>query len=143
MQSTTAINGSDVILYVDVGTAEDPDWQPVACQRGLSISEQANMINVSCKGSEIEQNVYGRITGTITLDAVIVESPQGLEFLRGAMWDKKEVIIRRAKKADKDEYAEDAFALIESVEQNYPEEDASTFSVSLRINSKWEKVVEA
>lgn len=143
MQSTTAINGSDVLLYVDVGTAQAPDFKPVAAQRNMGVNETANVIDVSAKGDKINKGVYGRITGDITLDAVIVESPQGLKLIRQAMWNKKE-IVARVVTLDLDEdgevvegEAEDAFCIVTSVNRNYPDEEASTYSVGLRINSEW------
>jgi TP901-1 family phage major tail protein len=120
-----AINGSAVLLIVN-GTE-------VACQTGLSIEENNELIDASHKQSTYASYIYGRGEGSLSLEALYVPTDAGFQALRTAFKNKQPVTVRISENGTAVEEAE---ALIESMSREYPDNEVATISVELKLNEE-------
>jgi Phage tail tube protein len=138
-----ALNGSNVLLYVydkDYDTVENttyPDkFIPVADQTSLSDEQSKNIIDTAAKGDAHVKGIYGRQEGSISIEALYFANPtsadeKGYLVLKNSFNNNKVVYVKITDGTNT-EYAE---ALIESIGREFPDDDVSTVSVELRLNT--------
>lgn len=128
-----AINGADVVILI-----EDPDntgtFIPIASQKDATFEESNGEIDFSDKLSRVEKVGYGRYSWTVTLDALYVPEDRSIGHLFRAMRTAEEVRIRRRELGTD---VQEALAIITSMSTSYPDNEASTISISLRNASEW------
>lgn len=132
-----AMNGSDVLILANTGTAETPVWTAVAEQTGLSMESDRNLIEVSSKNYDHAQFVYGRASDTLTLEGMYVPGDAGLKALRDSMKNKVPVKVRRSEGGTQIEEAE---ALIGALSLDFPDDDTSTVSIDMTLNTAFTAV---
>lgn len=128
-----AIDGAAVLVLADVGGV----YTPVAEQQGLSRESSRNMIETSHKQADHTQWIYGKKDDTLTLDALYVPGDAAMQTLRAAMGNKTVIVIRRSENGTE---IEQATALISTISDEWPDNDASTVSVEFQLSSSWEAV---
>lgn len=131
------MNGSAVLLLVNTGTDQSPIWTAVGVQTGLTRETTRNLIEVSGKDDDHTKWVYGRRDDTVSLEAVYVPDDAGVQALRQALEQKQVIKIRRSEDGTA---VEEADALIKSISEEWPDNDKSTVSVDLQLNSEWTAV---
>ena len=129
-----AMNGTDVLLLVNVGTEALPDYKVVGSQRGLTRVENTAEIDVSSKEERPKRVLGGRYDSTMTLDALYVPDDCYLA-LQSANRNADLILVR---KSEDGVQVEEATALITSMSESYPDQEAATITVSLRIDGEWE-----
>lgn len=133
-----AMNGAEILLLVNVSTEETPDWKAVGEQTNLSRETTRNLIDASSKNVDHEKFIYGRLGERIELEALYVPDDTAMGALKSALENRQSVLVRRSQSADDATGVEEATAMIESINENWPDEDVATVSVSMRLNSEWE-----
>lgn len=128
-----AMNGSDVLVLVKSGA----DYIAVAEQTGLSMESDRNLIEVSSKNYDHAQFVYGRASDTLTLEGMYVPDDTALNLIKSAMNDKQIVYIRRQEAGDA---VEEAQALIGTYSLDFPDDDTSTVSIDMTLNTPFTAV---
>jgi predicted secreted protein len=126
------INGSDILVHVNVGTEELPEWKPVAHQTSCSVSNSSTTKERTTKASGLwkGKKVTGLAT-SIKCDALASYDADGGYAKMHELWiAAKELLIRYAlvDTAGKD-YYEGKF-VITALERNDPAQDDSTMSVT-------------
>lgn len=144
------LTGNDGLLYVDVSAAGDgSDYQLVGYQRGLTHEQTREIIDASHKGSDFAQSVYGRQSGTLTMDGLRPDPDfGGSEATHQALYDaqdnKQPVLLRIRERAASGVTANDlwreAEALVGTITVEYPDNDVATFSVELTFTARMEVV---
>jgi len=125
-----ALNGSEALLYVG--------GEAVAKQTGLSRSRSSPTIDVSHKLSDLDEFIPGRGNGgTLTLNALFVPDHASYTALRTAQ-DDKELITARIT-IDGEEW-EEADALVTQFDEDWPDNAASTMSITLQVSGIWTSV---
>ncbi len=120
-----AINGSNILIYVYINGTKTA----VGSQRDASIEETTEEIDVSSKDLRAKRVLPGRYGSTLTLDSLYVPSDSAFSTLKSAMRNGTPVVISNGT-----EYAN---AIITSLSESFPDQDAATVSVSLTIDGEW------
>ena len=130
-------NGTDLVILVNTGTDLVPVYAAVGCQRDATIEESTATIDVSCKDIRAQRVLPGRYSGTISFDALYVPTDAGYIALKNAMRDG--TLIKLARE-DEDIVTEWIDAVVESISEAFPDQDAAVYSVSLTIDGFWTEV---
>ena len=129
-----AMNGTDVLLLVNTGTAAVPVYEAVGSQRDVSFDEATEEIDVSSKDSRAKRVLPGRYSATLSLDALYVWTDDGYRALRKAMRDGKLILVARE---DDSTTIETGDALITSLSESFPDQGEGTISISMTIDGFW------
>lgn len=132
-----AINGFDVLLLVNTGSDAAPTWTAVGSQRNVTFEETTASIDASSKDQREKRVLPGRYAATVSLDALYVPDDSAFLALQTANRAGELIKVRR-ERADTAE--EEATALITSMTDEHPDQDASTISVDLEIDGAWSAV---
>ena len=132
-----AMNGTDVLLLVNTGTAAVPSYEAVGSQRDVSFEEATEEIDVSSKDGRSKRVLPGRYSATLSLDALYVPTDAAYLALKDAMRDGELIMV--AKQNDS-ETTETADGLITSMSESFPDQCEGTISISLTIDGDWEEV---
>lgn len=132
------INGSTVLLQVRTATAPDV-YTTVGGQRGLSVSRERNAIETSAKDDNDGTYIGGRRNSTVSMEGLVIASEAGrLALVAAHDGDGKGRIRRGAIGA---EVARQCDVIITSIEEDFPDDDASTWTVGLQGTGPWGPVV--
>lgn len=123
------MNGADVLVLIE-GTL-------VGSQRDVSFEETSESIDTSSKDSRARRVIPGRYSATMSLDALYVPDDTAYLALKAAMRDGTLVTVRRQEEGSALEEAE---AVVTSLSEEGPDQDAATVSVSFDIDGEWEEV---
>ena len=129
-----AMNGADVLLYVNTGTDVAPNYEVIGSQRDFTLNEATAEIDVSSKDQREMRVLPGRYDSTITLGALYVPTDNAYLTLLSAMRNGTAITVRIAEEgAD----VEEADAIVTALNRAGPDQDATTISVTLRIDGAW------
>lgn len=123
--------GVDILVMVNLGDDETPDWQAVGGQRGATLSRSRNTVNITSKDSAdaIEEFEYGTGTWSISADGVYVESGDALTHLTDA-WKNRTKVKVRWQEAETDVF--EGTALITTADLEGPYDGEATYSLELQ-----------
>ncbi len=130
-----AINGADVLVLVNTGTEAAPNYQVIGSQRDVTFDETTDEIDVSSKESRAGRYLPGRYGATVTLDALYMPDDSGYLTLLSAMRNGEFVTVRVQEEGAQ---VEQANAIVTDLSRTAPDQDASTCSVTLRIDGEWQ-----
>lgn len=133
-----AMNGSDILLLVNTGTAETPAYEAVGSQRDVTFDEATEEIDVSSKDSRAARVLPGRYSASVSLDSLYVWSDDGYQALRDAMRDGELILVARQ---DDGVTMETADALVTSMSESFPDQGEGTISIDLTIDGFWTELV--
>lgn len=128
------MNGTAVLLLVNIGTPTIPMYTAVGSQRDVSFEESTAEIDLSSKNARKQTIGAGRYSANLTLDNLYIESDAGYEALKNAMRNKELVLI--AKQID-EVTTETASALVTNLSERSPDQGEATVACSLTINQGW------
>jgi len=124
------VKGVDILLLVNTGDDANPVWTPVGGQRGATLSESLETIDVTAKDSDGAQEFEpGLYSWTISADGVYIESEAGYQALVDAIRNRQKIKVRWS------ENGTDTFeglAIVTSRELEAPYDDAATYSIELQ-----------
>lgn len=128
------LNGADVLLYVNLGTDDDPNWAVVGSQRDVTFDESTDEIDVSSKDSRARRVLAGRYGATVSLDALYVPSDEAYLALQSAMRTGSQITIQRQESGAAVEYAD---AVVTGLSHGMPDQGEATVSIDLTIDGEW------
>lgn len=125
------ITGVDILILVK----QAENYIPVGGQRGATLSESRNAVDVTSKTSPggFEQKEYGTGTWSISCDGVYVESETAYGLLVNAMRNKDKVVVRWKEGATE---TFEGSALVVSRDLEGPYDGEATYSVELEGDGK-------
>jgi len=132
-----AMNGADVLLLVNTGTAAVPVYEAVGSQRDVTFDEATDEIDVSSKDSRAKRVLPGRYSASLSLDALYVPTNDAYLALRSAMRDGDLILVARQ---EEEVTTETANALITSLSETFPDAGEGTISIGLTIDGEWAEV---
>lgn len=132
-----AMNGTDMLLYVNTGTAAVPAYTLVGSQRDVTFDESNEEIDVSSKDSRAKRVLYGRYSASVSLDALYVVDDAAYQALQDAQRDGDLILIERLEANGRDETAD---ALISSLSETGPDQGEAAVSISFTIDGEWDVV---
>src|SRR3989304_3680175 len=122
-----AINGSDILILVNVGTPTVPVLVGVQSQRDGSVEETTAVIDVSSKDSRAQRVLPGRYASTISLDALFVPDDGAYHALQDANRNGEMILV--AKEVDGTVF-EAALAEMDSISESYADQGEATISIA-------------
>lgn len=124
------VAGVDILLLVNTGTDQAPVWTEVGGQRGATLSESLETIDVTAKDSGgVQEFAPGLYSWTISADGVDVVGNEAQEALKTAIRNRQPIKVRWS------ENGVDVFegtAIVTSYEVEAPHDDVATFSLELQ-----------
>lgn len=131
------MNGADILLFVNTGTNVSPTWTAVGSQRGVTFEETSAAIDMSSKDSRWGRVIAGRAGATLTMDGLYVPSDGAYLALQTAQ---RAGDLIRVRAQEEGAYLEEAYAHIDSMSKEGPDQDAAVISISLTIDGEWSTV---
>lgn len=128
------VSGTSVLLLVNTGTAEVPDYTAVGSQRGLTLDETTAEIDISSKEAREMRVLPGRYGSTLSLEALYVADDASFISLQSAMRNGDLILVRISEDGAE---VEEADALVTSMSGSYPDQAEATITVALRIDGAW------
>jgi hypothetical protein len=128
------MNGTDILLLVNTGTVLVPVWEVVGSQRDATFDEATAEIDVSSKTSRAKRVIPGRYSANVSLEALYVPSDAAYTVLKNAMRDGDGVQILRQEEGVS---LESADAIVTTLSEKGPDQDAAVVSISLVIDGEW------
>lgn len=129
------INGSTVLLQFRTGTGPDV-YTTVAGQRGMSISRERTMIGTEAKEDADATFAAGRRSSTISLEGLVLASDVSRAAIEAA-FDSSAGTGRIRRTAIGAEAARQCDVLVSSLEMDFPDDDASTWTAELQVTGAW------
>jgi TP901-1 family phage major tail protein len=129
-----AINGVDILLFVNVGPPLSPSWQAATGQRGATFDETTDEIDASSKDSRAKRVLPGRYGSTISMDGLYMPDEATYQAVQAAMRNGTFILVRiQEEGVDVDE----ANAIVTSLSRGAPDNDVATCNISLTIDGEW------
>ena len=133
-----AINGSDILVLVNTGTAALPAYEAVGSQRDVTFDEATEEIDVSSKDSRAKRVLPGRYSASLSLESLYVWADAGYRALRDATRDGALILVARQ---DDGVTLETADALITALSEKFPDQGEGTVSISMTVDGFWTELV--
>ena len=124
------MNGADVLIYVQIGG----QYVVVGSQRNVSIGKTMDTYDTSSKDSDDETSEAGRLHSGIELDGLYVPSDAAQAAIDAAYKAKSAVLVEVKENTVE---TETASCWITRFTKNHPDQEASTFTLSLHVNGGW------
>ncbi|MFS1513055.1 phage tail tube protein [Chengkuizengella sp. SCS-71B] len=90
-----ALNGIDIVILANTGTEAEPNFTVVGGQRGATLEEVSETVDVTNKGSngsyEYEYGLYGF---TISAEGVYIPDDAAYVVLKNAIRTKEKVLVQ-------------------------------------------------
>lgn len=129
-----AMNGTDVLLYANTGTAGSPTYTVVGSQRDVSFQESVAEIDVSSKDNSDQLVIGGRYSSKITLNALYVPTDTAYASLKTSFRARTLILVKVYEAAVAKEYAN---CLITDMSREAPDQGEAVVSVSLTVSDGW------
>lgn len=126
-----AMNGTDLLVLVNIGTVNAPDYMAVGCQRDATIEETTDTIDASCKDSRSTRVLPGRYGATVSLDSLYIPDDQAYLVLKAAMRGGDLVMLARQ---EQDIVTETYNALVGSLSEAFPDQGEATVAAKFTID---------
>ena len=135
MACTNQYSGTGIILRVNVSDSSGTDMKTVGGQTGLTRSSTADFIDLSNKDTgAVVCGTPGRITKTMTLEALAPTSDEGRDAIQDAHDNQTSISVAVFKSAV---LQESNTAYVMSFDQNDPDNDKSTYTANLQLIAAW------
>lgn len=121
------IAGADILVKVNTGTADLPEWTTIAGQRDATVTRGTDTIDTTTKDSAgaMREQEPSFLTWSISCSGLMVVSDAAQELLRTA-WSDREKVLVRVRYSDAD--MEEGLAIISNLEYAGSYEDTATYS---------------
>jgi TP901-1 family phage major tail protein len=132
-----AMNGTELLILVNIGTPGVPALMAIGSQRDATIEEATGTIDISSKDSRAQRVLPGRYSAKISMDALYVPNDATYQALRNAnrngnlilvAWEEAGVVLGTAN------------AKIDSMSQSFPDQGEAKCSLSLTVDGFFEEV---
>jgi len=133
-----AMNGSDVLILVNTGTAAVPIYEAVGSQTDMTIEQVAEEIDTSNKTSgRYATFIPGRYSSTISFDSLYVPNDGSYAVLRQSCEYGLFLKVRREYAGEAEREAD---AFVTSLSESFPDQAPGAVSAAMRISGPWRSV---
>jgi TP901-1 family phage major tail protein len=129
------INGSTIVLSVRTGTGPDV-YTTVGGQRGLKTTRERTFIDTSAKDDGDGTGTGGRRKTRLTVEGVVVAGDTARAALITA-YESTDGAIRVRRVAVGSETKNQLIGVITKLEEDFPDDDATTYSIEIEGNGAW------
>lgn len=137
MTTVNYINGTDILLLVNTGPVLTPTYEVVGSQRDVTFEETNDEIDVSSKEQREKRVIAGRYSCSVSFDAMYVPSDAAYQALKTATRNGTPIKVLRQQSGAA---LEESNAIVVSLSEAAPDQDASTVSIGLTIDDQWIEV---
>jgi TP901-1 family phage major tail protein len=128
------VAGIDLLIYVNLGTEQEPEWTLVGGQRGATLRRVTEVADARHKSSGAWPNrVQTFLDWSITGDAVVIEDDTAMEALEFAWRARDDVQVQIQRESN---ITETGPAVIADLSLNAPHTDVATISIDLQGNGE-------
>ena len=131
------MNGTNVLILVNTGSDVSPTWTAVGSQRGASIKETNDEIDMSSKNQREKRVLAGRYSATLSLDALYVPDDTAYLALKTAMRAGDLIMIHTEEEGVE---MEEASAIITNMSSDFPDQGPATITIDLSVDGAWSAV---
>ena len=125
-----AMRGLDVLIKVNVGTAESPEYIAVGAQRGASLSRSAETLDKTSKDSDgWQESLAGLKSWSISTDGLLILDDEGYEALENAYMMSENVLIQFSTKSGA---MFEGDAIITSIDLDAPYDDLISYTAEFQ-----------
>lgn len=137
-ENAGAIDGSDILILVDISEDDSGDYVAIAGQQDLTESEERDLREVTTKVHDHKRYEYGEMDTSLSFDTLYVPDDKARSVLEDAIREGKKLSLRRT---EDEEHMTEAFGLIGSLEKNYPQNDNSTFACEVQLDGPFVRLL--
>ena len=131
------LNGKEVLLLVE-DVEDGGQYLVVGRQRNVTFNRETAEVDASSKDDEeIAAALPGRSTETVELEHLYVPNAAAFRRLKQASRQQQTIMVRRSEFGNA---IEEAPAFVASMSEQFPDQEAGTVTMSLRIKGKWQAV---
>lgn len=132
-----AMKGLDVLIKVNVGTAESPEYVAVGAQRGASLGMSSETLDKTSKDSEgWQESLSGLKSWSISTDGLLILDDEGYMALEDAYMTSENVLVQFSTKSGA-MYEGDA--IITTIDLDAPYDDLSSYSAEFQGSGELKK----
>ena len=132
-----AMKGLDVLIKVNVGTAEVPEYVAVGAQRGASLSMASETLDKTSKDSDgWQESLSGLKSWSISTDGLLILDDAGYMALEEAYMASENVLVQFSTKSGA-MYEGDA--IITTIDLDAPYDDLSSYSAEFQGSGELKK----
>lgn len=132
-----AVNGSTVLLQVRTATGPDV-YTTVGGQRGMSITRERSFIGTHAKEDLDATGMGGRRNTSVSMEGLVITGDAGRTALIAAYEGDGAVRVRRT--AIGSEAAKQLVGVITSLDEDFPDDEESTWTLEIQGNGGWTAV---
>lgn len=125
-----AMKGLDVLIKVNVGTAEVPEYVAVGAQRGASLSMSSETLDKTSKDSDgWQESLSGLKSWSISTDGLLILDDAGYMALEDAYMASKNVLVQFSTKSGA---IYEGDAIITTIDLDAPYDDLASYSAEFQ-----------
>lgn len=128
-----AMDGAQILVLVPV----NGDFKALAEQTSLSTENSHNLIDASSKDSGHTKWLYGKEDDTVSVESLYTPDDEAYQAIKEAKKNREKIVLRRTENGVDVEEAE---ALIQTISNDYPDNDNATVSIDFQLNESWREV---
>ena len=133
------ISGSTILLQVRTAVGAPDTYTTVGGKRGLSITRERTFIGTSAKDDIDATGLGGRRTTSLSMEGLVIASDAGRAALIAAYEGDGAVRVRRT--AIGAEAAKQLIGVITSLDEDFPDDEESTWTLEVQGNGGWTAIV--
>ena len=131
------MKGLDVLIKVNVGTSEAPEYVAVGAQRGASLSMASETLDKTSKDSDgWQESLSGLKSWTISTDGLLILDDEGYMALEEAYMTSENVLVQFSTKSGA-MYEGDA--IITTIDLDAPYDDLASYSAEFQGSGELKK----
>lgn len=131
------MKGLDVLIKVNVGTSEVPEYVAVGAQRGASLSMASETLDKTSKESDgWQESLSGLKSWSISTDGLLILDDEGYMALEEAYMASENVLVQFSTKSGA-MYEGDA--IITTIDLDAPYDDLSSYSAEFQGSGELKK----
>lgn len=135
----TALQGQDVVILIE-NPAGSGSYSALAKQKNVQFKGTTPTIDTSGKEDQVATFVPGRISETMTLDALYVEGEAEYAALRNAFEKRIVILVQRQQRGV---VVKQGQGIITDITEGFQDQQAATLQATVQISGGWEDLAAA
>lgn len=137
-ENAGAIDGSDILILVDISEDGSGNYVAIAGQQDLTESEERDLREVTTKVHDHKHYEYGEMDTSLSFDTLYVPDDKARSVLEDAIRGGNKILMRRTEDGN---HMTEGYGLVGSLEKNYPQNDNSTFACEVQLDGPFVRLL--
>lgn len=131
------MRGLDVLIKVNIGTVDSPEYVAVGAQRGASLGMSAETLDKTSKDSDgWQESLAGLKSWTLSTDGLLILNDEGYMALEDAYMMSENVLVQFSTKTGA---IYEGDAIITTIDLDAPYDDLSSYSAEFQGSGELKK----